>query len=234
MEISRQRDVFVFLGPPGAGKGSLSQLCVQKLGWTQLSAGDLCRKHIAAATPIGKNIERAINEGRLAPDELVCELVADWLTMQGSHSQTVILDGFPRTIAQAELLDNLITKESTNKFFLHVVRFLISDEQVLERILARFICKKTDCQAIYSSQSLELNSKDGSTCDRCGESLVRRLDDSSQAIKERLRVYHKYEQDLVNFYLGSGRFVHEIGVEQPLVSVFDNFLYDVVEKKRSL
>ena len=104
MSIDR---VILFIGPPGSGKGTLSQKCVQKLGWQQISTGDLCRRHIAKQTEIGKSIDFAIKSGKLVSDGLISQMVFDWFRQENIESDVVILDGYPRTVNQAKDFDEL-------------------------------------------------------------------------------------------------------------------------------
>jgi adenylate kinase len=226
-------NVFVFLGPPGAGKGSLSQLCVKNFGWKQVAAGNICRQQIAAGTPAGLQMAQAIAAGRLAPEEVVSQMVFDWLD---NHTQekAIILDGFPRTILQAEFLERFL-KTRPGQFNLQIIKLRVADEYVLNRMLKRTVCEQPNCQTVYSSSGAgELNSKDGLTCDACGGALIKRQDDSQETIKERLRIYHKHEKDLFNYYDKSGKQIYEINVELSLPEVFDNFAHQFLSSTWSV
>src|SRR5438105_2140053 len=104
-------NIFIFLGPPGSGKGSVSRLCIKDLGWVQLSTGNLCRKHIAKQTEIGKEIDFAIKSGKLVSDDLITNMVLEWFQKDFDDSHTVILDGYPRTIMQAQAFTKLFDKQ---------------------------------------------------------------------------------------------------------------------------
>lgn len=106
-----QEKIFIFIGPPGSGKGSLSSLCTQKFGWKQLSTGNLCIKHIANETSIGKKIDFAIKSGKLIEDDLITQMITEWFTNQSVNSLAVILDGYPRTVEQARFFDDFIKKK---------------------------------------------------------------------------------------------------------------------------
>ena len=106
--MTSNQQLVIFIGPPGAGKGSISQLCVQAFGWKQLSTGYLCRKHINEQTEIGKEIDFSIKSGKLVSDRLIVTLVEQWLADPSQHESPIILDGFPRNIAQAEALHEII------------------------------------------------------------------------------------------------------------------------------
>lgn len=216
--------VYIFIGPPGSGKGTLSQLCTEYLGWSQLSTGALCRKHIQEKTEIGKQIDFAIKSGKLISDTLVTEMVCGWLTQHVGGSQTpIILDGYPRTVVQAEAFNRFVGTQENN-VQLYIVRFFISDEQVITRLSTRYICQNKECQVVYSS-SIETALASGKemTCSRCSSSLGRRADDEADAVQERLNIYHMHEQQLVDFYEQQNQPIFEFNVEKSVPEVFDEF-----------
>jgi len=218
-------DLIILIGPPGAGKGSVSELCTRHLGWMQLSTGNLCRKHIAAQTEIGKQIDFAIKSGKLVSDSLVTEMVEGWLNNQIGNVPAVILDGFPRTIAQAQALDEFLKiKMQSSKIY--VIRLRISDENIVLRLGDRYICSNSECQAVYSlSKGSKLIPQKSMVCDVCGHALSRRKDDEENAIRERLHIYNKHEQDLLNFYKNAKNtqyLVSELNVERALPEIFED------------
>ncbi len=211
------------MGPPGAGKGSLAHLCVTDLGWQQLSTGNLCRKHIAIQSEIGKSIDFAIKSGKLISDDLITRMVTDWLSENISADEIVILDGFPRTIAQADVFNTLL-KTAYNDCKLRVVRLTIPDDEVVMRLTNRFICKNKDCQTAYSMRKgSNLGPKVALRCDSCGSDLERRADDEESTIRERLAIYHKHEQDMLNFYARIGQPIYELDSAMSLTSIFLQF-----------
>jgi adenylate kinase len=216
------KDLIVFIGPPGAGKGSLSQLCTTQLGWMQLSTGFLCRKHIAEQTPIGKQIDFFIKSGKLVDDALIVQMVEQWLVDHASEYQGIILDGFPRTVTQAQALEALLNKEASF-CRLNVVRLTACDSTIVERLATRFVCDNKDCQKVYSGAHTALQPQKIGKCDDCSSALVRRSDDHFDTIKERLKTYHGYERNLLEFYENNGHPVKEINVERPLFEVFEDF-----------
>jgi len=221
--LDKQQEIFIFIGPPGSGKGSLSGLCVQELGWEQLSTGNLCRKHIAQETEIGKEIDFAIKSGKLISDSLITNMVVEWFNHEADAKQPIILDGYPRTVAQAQNFNKLI-KSTTNNLKLRIVRFCLSDDSVISRLSNRYICQNKDCQAVYSLMAgSSLAPKKELQCDACSGLLERRKDDDKVAVQERLKVYHHHEHALLDFYKTVGQSVHEINVEKPLNQVFDEF-----------
>jgi len=213
------RTVLIFVGPPGAGKGSLSRMCVEQFGWKQISTGNLCRMHIQEQTEIGKEIDFAIKSGKLISDTLVTKMVVDWLSEQ-SGNETLILDGYPRTVAQAEMLEGLI-KSKFPSLKITIVRLVISNEEVVARLGTRKICENKACQAVYSSRAVSLKAHDGSSCDRCGYPIVQRNDDTPQAIIERLKTYYKHEQPLLDLYQTMGYSLPKLNVNRPINMVFE-------------
>lgn len=219
------RQIFIFLGPPGSGKGSLSQLCVDRLGWTQLSTGNLFRKHIADQTSIGKQIDFAIKSGKLVSDSLVTEMVFNWLNLQDKNVRNIILDGFPRTLAQAKSFHDLIQDSSVVPTTINVVRLVVSDDVVISRLSSRIICKNNNCQRVYSLRTdSTLRPSSYEKCDTCQSPLVKRADDEQAAIKDRLVIYHKYCQELVGFYNKVNGYKGDLQGEQPLEVVYNQLI----------
>ena len=218
------KNIFIFVGPPGSGKGTLSQYCAKRLDWKQLSTGDLCRKHIKERTDIGKRIDFAIKSGNLIDDQLIVSMVRRWLNDNIQTVNAVILDGFPRTVAQAEALQHLLTEEFPN-YRLHVVIFDIPDEIVIERLSARAVCSNMACQAVYSLlNNFLLAPKQEGICDVCKSLLVQRADDRSDAIHERLKVYHVHEKQILCFYRNSGLDLVYLKAYKSINKVFEDFI----------
>ena len=209
--------VVIFLGPPGAGKGSLSQLCKEYLGWRQLSTGNLCRRHIDRGTSIGKEIDFAIKSGKLISDSLISDMVRQWF-IEEKTLESVILDGFPRTVSQAEQLQHLVEETGTN---LSIIRLNISDEQVIKRLSTRYICQNHECQQVYSLGNPAFTPKKLMICDYCQYSLGKRKDDEESSVQERLRIYHQHAQKLITFYQEKGFKICELNVDQPLQKIFE-------------
>lgn len=217
------KQVYIFLGPPGSGKGTLSNLCVKNLGWSQLSTGNLCRKHIAEQTEIGKLIDLALKSGKLISDELITDMVKDWLFEIIDSVDSVILDGFPRTLPQAQAFGKIIT-EKMSTMCAKVVKFSIPDEKVIARVGSRFVCKNKNCQTVYSLvENSNLAPKRSMICDNCDSELIRRSDDSVETITERLVTYHKHEQALIDYYVDTGFSVVDVNAERSIESLFEEF-----------
>lgn len=217
--MNSKRKIIIFIGPPGSGKGSLSSICVEQLELVQLSTGNLCRKHIAEKTEIGLAIGMAIKAGGLVSDEIISSMVNQWLMDQKND---IILDGYPRTLRQAEALKELILKAMPTTD-VSIVKLALSNETVINRLSARVICSNKDCQAVYSLLKGSLLKPNNVTkCNKCSGSLLRRPDDEPVAIEERLKSYYNHEQDLLSFYENADLKVHHLAVERPLGDVFND------------
>ena len=184
---------FVFLGPPGAGKGSLAVKVAEDYKIPHISTGGLFRANIKAQTPLGVKVKAIIDSGSLVSDELTFELVKDRLA-QDDCKNGYILDGFPRTIPQAEMLDGLVAD-------LKVVNFQISDDIVIGRLSTRRVCKA--CGANYNIKTLP--PKVEGVCDKCGGELYQRDDDKQESILHRMDVYREQTEPLINFYKEKGK-----------------------------
>ena len=184
---------FVFLGPPGAGKGSLAVKVAEDYKIPHISTGDIFRANIKAQTPLGVKVKAIIDSGSLVSDELTFELVKDRLA-QDDCKNGYILDGFPRTIPQAEMLDGLVAD-------LKVVNFQIKDEIVIGRLSTRRVCKA--CGANYNIKTLP--PKVEGICDKCGGELYQRDDDKQESILHRMDVYREQTEPLINYYKNKGK-----------------------------
>jgi adenylate kinase len=215
--------IAIFLGPPGAGKGSLARICADRLGWVKLSTGDLCRKHIADQTPLGRQITEIIEAGGLISDDMVVTMVKDWFTQHADVVSAVILDGFPRTLQQAQAFDNFL-KNTLISCKLTIVKLFLPDNSIINRLSNRLVCSNRECQTVYSAvpEAHLLPEKYGQ-CDRCGSPLSRRRDDIAETIRERLQIYHTHEREIVDYYQDEGNKIIEINAEQPLEEVFKQF-----------
>jgi adenylate kinase len=213
--------LYVFIGPPGSGKGTLAQMLVQELGWEQISTGNLCRKHIKEQTEIGKEIDFAIKSGKLVSDSLIIRMFYDWFMAHPWRSSVAILDGFPRTIGQAKSFSDFVTSIPTS-LEIKVIKFIIDDTKLIERLGRRFICSNQECQAAYAIfPGSPLAPKLANFCDKCGHTIERRTDDVSTAIQERLKVYHQHEKELVNFFESAGYNIYTVFTDKPEQDLFE-------------
>lgn len=179
----------IFLGPPGAGKGTQAQRICAALGIPQVSTGDILRRAIKEQTPTGLKAKSFIDAGKLVPDEVVIAIVEERLK-EADCQKGYILDGFPRTVPQAEALDGIAHIDG-------VVELAVEDQQLVDRLSGRRVCLK--CGATYHISQLNGRTQ----CD-CGEPLVQRDDDKPETVLSRLKVYHDQTAPLVDFYEKKG------------------------------
>ena len=215
--------VFIFIGPPGAGKGSLASLCVKYFDWLQISTGNLCRKHIAEQTKIGKEIDLIIKSGKLINDDLITFMVFEWFHENVDKASGIIFDGYPRTVAQAQAFDTML-KATFPAVQVKVVLFSLTDDVVVNRLCSRYVCQNKECQAVYSlSPHSDLAPVETTVCDLCSGPLGRRDDDNEIAVRKRLDIYHRHEQQLIDFYQNNGNEIIQLDASKQLREVFENF-----------
>lgn len=222
-QLSEGSRIFIFCGPPGSGKGTLSQLCVNAFGWLQLSTGALFRKHRAERTKLGKQIDFAIKSGTLVSDEIVIDIVVQWVEEQYEKKSVMILDGFPRTLVQAE---NFL-KIMQERFFdvpLEIVKFEISDDLVIRRLSSRRVCSNVGCQRIYSLFDQETRPLKADVCDICYSPLMQRDDDKEETIKNRLKTYYYHAASLLEFYKTHQIPIITLDAQESMKTVFDSFI----------
>lgn len=187
--------VVIMLGAPGTGKGTVASILTEKLGIPQVSTGDIFRKHIKEGTKLGKLAESYMSKGKLVPDDVTIGLVENRLE-EPDVQEGIILDGFPRTVKQAEELDKLL--ENKGKKVDVVVNLTTPEEEIIERIVNRRVCSNQECKAVYN---LVLNPpKQEGICDKCGHELVQRKDDNVETVKSRLESYFEQTSPLVEYY----------------------------------
>ena len=180
----------IFLGPPGAGKGTQAQKICAALNIPQISTGDILRRAMKEGTETGKKAKSFIDAGQLVPDEVIIDIVKERLAMADCQNG-YILDGFPRTVPQAEALDTFATIDT-------VIELDVADQVLVDRLSGRRVCLK--CGATYHLSML--NGK--TTCDVCGEELVQRNDDKAETVLNRLKVYHDQTAPLIGYYTEKG------------------------------
>lgn len=183
----------IMLGAPGAGKGTQAARVAERFRIPHISTGDIFRANIKNGTELGKKAKSYMDAGELVPDELVCDLVADRIA-QPDCGEGFILDGFPRTIPQAEALDEAVRKAGTPIDF--AVDIEVPDEHIISRMGGRRAC--LSCGATYHVVYNPPKKED--VCDRCGGKLVLRDDDRPETVKNRLDVYHAQTQPLIDYY----------------------------------
>lgn len=192
----------ILFGAPGAGKGTQSALLIERRGMTQISTGDLFRAAIKGQTDLGKKAQGYMDKGQLVPDSIVIGMVEEVLA---KGVRDIILDGFPRTVAQAEALDELLVKMNISigkAIFLEVPM-----EMLMDRLTGRRVCKS--CGSVYHIVSKP--TKTEGVCDSCGGEVVQRADDKAEVIGTRLKTYQEYTSPLKEFYKKAGKYVEVDG-----------------------
>lgn len=212
----------VFLGPPGAGKGTQARLLSERYGIPAIATGDMLREARAAGTPLGREAGRVMDAGALVPDEVVIGLVAERLEREDCQ-KGFILDGFPRTVAQAEALGKLLTLRG--EVLARVLAFDLSEPELLRRLTGRRVCRT--CGANFHLVSSP--PKRAGVCDRCGGGLTQREDDHEATVSRRLAVYRAETQPLLNYYQRQG-LLSTIPGEGSVETIF-NAIVRTVEKR---
>ncbi len=221
----------IFLGPPGSGKGTQAEIISKKLKLKHISTGEIFRKHIASHTSVGKMIKKYVQEGKLVPDDIVFTAVKSVL----SKTKRFLLDGFPRNIVQAKLLEQYLNKlAKTNcykkiKVVRKVIYFSITDKEVIKRLTSRRTCPK--CGKNYNLYTLK--PKEDELCDICKIKLTTREDDKLSTVKKRLEIYKKDTKPLIKFYtqkqLKSEPILYKIDANKPVEKVTD-MIYELLRK----
>ena len=202
----------IMLGAPGAGKGTQAKQIAGKYSIPHISTGDIFRANIKNGTDLGKKAKEYMDQGLLVPDELTCDLVMDRI-QQDDCKNGFVLDGFPRTIPQAEALDAALTKIGEKMDY--AIDVDVPDENIVSRMSGRRAC--LDCGATYHIVSLPPKAE--GKCDHCGSDLVLREDDKPETVQKRLTVYHEQTQPLIDYYKNQG-ILKSVDGTQPMEAVF--------------
>ncbi|NMB97994.1 MAG: adenylate kinase [Clostridiaceae bacterium] len=197
----------VLLGAPGAGKGTQADVLKEKLGIPHISTGDIFRSNIKNNTELGKKAKEYIDKGLLVPDEITVNIVKNRLKGEDCKAG-FILDGFPRTIPQAEFLDRILSE--LNISLDYVLNIHVSDEDLVKRLSGRRVCPK--CGKSYHITYNPPLRED--ICDECGSKLIQRDDDKEETVINRLKTYHQQTEPLIEYYKNKGKLVTAIGQEE--------------------
>ncbi len=203
----------IMLGAPGAGKGTQAKMIAEKCSIPHISTGDIFRANIKQGTELGKKAKSYMDAGGLVPDELVCDLVVDRIG-QEDCKDGFILDGFPRTIPQAEALTDALNKIGQTMDY--AIDIEVPDQAIIDRMGGRRAC--VDCGATY--HIVNIPPKKEGVCDACGAALVLRDDDKPETVKKRLDVYHDQTQPLIDYYKKQG-ILKEVDGTMEMNQVFD-------------
>ena len=206
----------IMLGAPGAGKGTQAKMIAEKCGIPHISTGDIFRANIKNGTELGAKAKEYMDKGLLVPDELVCDLVVDRI-QQADCEKGYILAGFPRTLPQAEALENALN--AIEQKLDYAIDIDVPDENIINRMSGRRAC--VGCGATY--HVLFNPTKVEGKCDVCGESLILRDDDKPETVKKRLDVYHTQTQPLIDFYT-ERKVLVEVDGTQSMDKVFDDIM----------
>ena len=193
----------ILLGAPGAGKGTQAEVICKALNIPAISPGNILREAITNQTPLGMEAKTYMDGGKLVPDEIVINILKERL-QQDDCQNGFILDGFPRTVPQAEALDQMNIRID------RVIDIEVPDEKITARLSGRRVCES--CGAIY--HTMYKPSKEEGVCDACGVNTVQRKDDHPDTVKERLRVYHEQTEPLIDYYTKTGKLVVVEGQEE--------------------
>ena len=217
----------VMLGAPGTGKGTIGKILSKDLNLVHVSTGDIFRDQINKGTELGKKIQRYIESGALVPDDVVIETVKTRLLEQ-DVANGAILDGFPRTSAQAEALKNFL-KENKPGAKRVAIELDVPDDEIIRRVVNRLICSNKSCGAIYNKETKPPKKEE--ICDVCGSELKRRDDDNKETVTKRLEIYHQNSKDLIDFYR-KNKALYSIYPQELEVAVKDikNFLEEYRRK----
>jgi adenylate kinase len=205
----------ILIGAPGSGKGTQSRMFIEKYGFVQLSTGDVLRASIVNKSETGLLAKSYMDQGKLVPDEVMIKLVEGFISQQAGKS--VIFDGFPRTVAQAESL-NLMLKNRSAQID-RVIYFKINPQILTKRLTGRRTC--SSCGEIYHTETKPSNK--GHLCEKCGGSLVHRPDDREEVINERLAQFEKNTGPTVDFYRGQGKLA-EVNSDQDPGVIFEQII----------
>ncbi|MEK7788422.1 MAG: adenylate kinase [Planctomycetota bacterium] len=212
--------MIVFLGPPGAGKGTQAEAISKEINISHISSGNLLREAVDAGTETGIKAKYYIEKGLLVPDQIVVDIIKDRILKKNCLAGFV-LDGFPRTLSQAKALDGML--EKLGNMLDLVFYFSVSKESVVQRLSGRLICGA--CGANYHKIYVP-SSKDG-ICDKCGGRLNQRADDKPETVLERLRVYHEQTEGLIDYYKKAG-ILREISSDDPRIEMISKKISDTI------
>jgi adenylate kinase len=222
--VANVRLALIIVGPPGAGKGTQARLLGEEFKFPHISTGDILREAVKNQTELGKKVKECIESGSLVPDELVDAIITERLGREDCR-QGFILDGYPRTIPQAEFLREYFRQNGTRILTLGIA---VEEEVLLKRLSSRWTCSK--CSKTFS-EDLVPGTANG-RCDQCDGDLVQRRDDNVEVIEERLQVYHKTTQPLIQYYKNLGAYV-EVDGDRSVEKIF-NALIGIVNGRTDL
>ena len=218
------RRALILLGPPGAGKGTQARRLASHFGYPSISTGDALRAAVSKQTELGKKAQKIMESGELVPDGLVDEIVKNRL-MEPDSQTGFILDGYPRTLAQAGFFEKLAGQAGID---ICAIGMMVNDEVLIRRLSQRWSCPK--CSKIYNAGSNP--ARESGRCDECGADLIQRNDDRPEVIRERLQVFHQTTRPLIDFYRHRGQYV-EVDGEAEVDRIYDSMIKILNGDKRN-
>ena len=213
----------IMLGAPGTGKGTIAGMLSEKLGIPQVSTGDIFRKNIKEGTELGKLAESYIEKGQLVPDDVTIKIIEDRLNDPDTE-KGIILDGFPRTVYQAEKLKEILA-EKGEKIDI-TINLITPKEEIIERIVNRRVCSNQECKAVYNVV-LHPPKVEG-ICDKCGHELITRKDDNLETVESRLEQYFTQTSPLVEYYEKEG-ILYSAEVSKTINKMGEDVAKDIIE-----
>jgi adenylate kinase len=208
----------ILLGPPGCGKGTQAKLLSQHKGLEHIGTGDILREAIRQNTTAGARAKPYVDAGKLVPDDLVNDVVAERFN-RDDRPERFVMDGYPRTLAQAAAFDQVLRQQFLD--LNAVILLQVADEEIIGRVSERWSCPKSGCKATY--HTLSNPPKKPGICDYCGTKLVQRDDDRPETVRARLVVYHGNTEALVGHYRAQG-LLHEVAGHGPIEGVYANII----------
>lgn len=214
VEMDVKRNVVILLGAPGSGKGTQAKRLSKELGIAHISTGDLLRENFKNRTELGKKVKVFMDRGDLAPDDLIIGMLKNRVNEMDCH-KGYLLDGFPRTIPQAEELEKMLGPNDR----VIAINLDVGDSVIVKRIAGRLTCP--NCASMFNTyfSPPQVDRK----CDQCGDALIHRSDDNEDVVEERLRVYHEKTKPLIDFYQKRGGLISLDGEQDPNV-IFSEIL----------
>ena len=214
----------IMLGAPGTGKGTVAGILQERIGIKQVSTGDIFRENIKNGTELGKIADSYISKGQLVPDDITIGIVKKRLEDEDVKNG-IILDGFPRTVLQAQELDKIL--ETKGQKVDLVINLTTPEEEIIERIVNRRVCSNQECKTVYN---LILNppKKEG-ICDKCGSQLIKRKDDNIETVKQRFENYIKQTSPLIDYYEKQGNLYTAV-VSKQINKLGKDVAEDIIEK----
>jgi adenylate kinase len=214
----------ILFGPPGTGKGTQAKLLSERLGLVHIGTGDILREAVRLNTPLGQLVRPYVDNGKLVPDDMVNELIAERFRRE-DRPERFVTDGYPRTLAQAASFDQVLRQQFLN--LTAVILLVTEDEEIVRRLTGRWSCPR--CKSTY--HLISRPPRKPGVCDKDGTPLIQRVDDQEATVRERLRLYHANTADLIRHYQGQG-LLHEVLGEGDVEAIYQR-IADILKQTSS-